>query len=303
LTLGRPDLVHVLPVAGDEAELLSLVASAQQGSEHPVGRAVLEGAARRGARLLPLAEFHAVPGKGVDAVIGGRHVIAGSRRFMAERDVPLAALDGLAADPAAQGLGLVYAAELGDAARPLGVLAVGDTLRPGAAAAVAALRRRGLGVLLLTGDAEPVARAVAAAVGIEDFRAGVLPADKAAEVVRLKAAGRRVAMVGDGINDAPALAAADLGIALATGTDVAAAASGMTLMRAEPMLVPAALDLAHRAVTKIRQNLFWAFAYNVVGIPLAALGLLSPVLAGAAMAFSSVSVVANSLLLRRWRAP
>jgi Cu+-exporting ATPase len=156
--------------------------------------------------------------------------------------------------------------------------------------------------MLLTGDAEPAARAVAASVGIADIRAGVLPGDKAAEVARLKAAGHRVAMVGDGINDAPALAAADLGIALATGTDVAAAASGITLMRAEPLLVPAALDLARRTVAKIRENLFWAFVYNVVGIPLAALGWLSPVVAGAAMAGSSLSVVANSLLLRRWRA-
>jgi P-type Cu+ transporter len=156
-------------------------------------------------------------------------------------------------------------------------------------------------VTLLTGDAEPVARSVAAQLGIEDVRAGLLPVDKAAEVARLRARGHRVAMVGDGINDAPALASADLGIALASGTDVAAAASGMTLIRAEPMLVPATLDLAHRAMAKIRENLFWAFAYNVVGIPLAALGLLSPVIAGAAMAFSSVSVIANALLLRRWR--
>jgi Cu+-exporting ATPase len=143
---------------------------------------------------------------------------------------------------------------------------------------------------------------VARAVGIDELRAGVLPADKAAEVKRLQAAGHRVAMVGDGINDAPALATADLGIALASGTDVAAEASGVTLMRPEPRLVPATLELARRAVAKIRQNLFWAFAYNVVGIiPLAAMGYLSPMIAGAAMAFSSVSVVANALLLRRWR--
>jgi P-type Cu+ transporter len=301
LTLGRPALEAVLPVAGDEAELLALMGSAQQGSEHPIGRAVLEGAARRGMALLPLGDFHAVPGKGVDAVIGGRRILAGSRRFLLEHQVPLAALDALAAGPAAQGLGLVYAAELGTAPRALGVLAIGDRLRAGAADAVAALRRRGIAVTLLTGDAELVARSVAAQLGIEDVRAGLLPVDKAAEVARLRARGHRVAMVGDGINDAPALASADLGIALASGTDVAAAASGMTLIRAEPMLVPATLDLAHRAMAKIRENLFWAFAYNVVGIPLAALGLLSPVIAGAAMAFSSVSVIANALLLRRWR--
>jgi Cu+-exporting ATPase len=230
-------------------------------------------------------------------------MLVGSRRLMEERGVALAALDALAAAPAAQGLGLVYAAELGDPSRPLGVLAAGDQIRDGAAEAVAKLRQCGIAVVLLTGDAEAAARAAARAVGIDELRFGVLPGDKAAEVMRLKSAGQRVAMVGDGINDAPALAAADLGIALATGTDVAAAASGMTLMRAEPLLVPAALDLARHTVAKIRQNLFWAFAYNVVGIPLAALGLLSPMIAGAAMAFSSVSVVTNSLLLRRWRAP
>jgi P-type Cu+ transporter len=235
--------------------------------------------------------------------VGGRRLLAGSRRFLAERQVPLDVLDPLAAAPAAEGLGLVYAAELAPAPRPLGVLAVGDTLRPGAAEAVQALRQRGIAVMLLTGDAEAVARNVAQALGIAEYRAGLLPGEKAAEVATLQRAGRHVAMVGDGINDAPALAAAELGIALASGTDVAAAASGMTLMRAEPMLVPAALDLARRAVAKIRENLFWAFAYNVIGIPLAALGLLSPVIAGAAMAFSSVSVITNSLLLRRWRAP
>jgi P-type Cu+ transporter len=303
LTEGRPELAQLLPVAGSEAALLALVASAQQGSEHPLGRAVLEAARRQGAELLPLRQFRALPGKGVDAVIGTRHIIAGTRRLMQEQGVPLDALDVLAAAPAAQGLGLIYAAELAAMPAPLGVLSLGDRVRPGAAAAVAALRRRGIEVMLLTGDGEAVARTVAQAVGIDAFRAGVLPQDKAAEVTRLRAAGRRVAMVGDGINDAPALASADLGIALAGGTDVAASASGITLMRADPMLVPASLDLARRSVAKIRQNLFWAFAYNVVGIPLAAAGWLNPMIAGAAMAFSSVSVVANALLLRRWRAP
>jgi Cu+-exporting ATPase len=302
LTVGRPELMSVLPVEGDADALLALVAAAQQGSEHPLARAVLGAARSRGLALAPLGEFRALPGRGVDAVVGGRRIIVGSRPMMAERGVPLDALDALSAAPAGQGLGLIYAAELAAAPRPLGVLALGDRVRPSAAAAVAALRRRGVAVMLLTGDAEPAARAVAASVGIADIRAGVLPGDKAAEVARLKAAGHRVAMVGDGINDAPALAAADLGIALATGTDVAAAASGITLMRAEPLLVPAALDLARRTVAKIRENLFWAFVYNVVGIPLAAVGWLSPVVAGAAMAGSSLSVVANSLLLRRWRA-
>jgi P-type Cu+ transporter len=300
LTHGRPRLTAVLPLAGDADALLALVAAAQQGSEHPLARAVLDQARARGLAPAPLAQFRALPGKGIDAVVAGRRIVVGSRRLMAEMNVPLAALDALAAALAEQGLGLLYAAELADAPRALGVLAAGDEVRPGAAPAVSALRRRGIRVSLLSGDSETVARSVARTVGIDSFRAGVLPADKAAEVRRLQSEGHVVAMVGDGINDAPALAAADLGIALA-GSDVAAAASGMTLLRPDPRLVPAALDLSRRAVARIRDNLFWAFAFNVVGIPLAAMGVLSPVISGAAMAFSSVSVVANSLRLRRWR--
>jgi P-type Cu+ transporter len=301
LTEGRPRLTAVLPLAGEADALLALVAAAQQGSEHPLARAVLDEARTRGLALGPLAQFRALPGKGIDATVAGRRILVGSRRLMAEMNVPLAALDALAVAPAEQGLGLLFAAEIGHTARPLGVLAAGDEVRAGTAAAVAALRRRGILVRLLTGDSEIVAHAVARTTGIDTVDAGVLPADKAAEVRRLQAEGHVVAMVGDGINDAPALAAADLGIALAAGTDVAAAASGITLMRPDPLLVPAALDIARLAVARIRENLFWAFAYNVVGIPLAAAGVLSPVLAGAAMAFSSVSVVANSLRLRRWR--
>jgi Cu+-exporting ATPase len=302
LTEGRPRLAAVLPLAGAADALLALVAAAQQGSEHPLARAVLDAAAgARGLALAPLTQFRALPGKGIDAIVAGRRIIVGSRRLMAEMNVPLAALDALAAAPQEQGLGLLYAAELTEAPVPLGVLAAGDDVRPGAAAAVGALHRRGVPVMLLSGDSEIVTQAVARAAGIDTARAGVLPADKATEVRRLQGEGRVVAMVGDGINDAPALAAADLGIAFAGGTDVAAAASGVTLMRPDPLLVPAALELSRLAVARIRENLFWAFAYNVVGIPLAALGVLSPVLSGAAMAFSSVSVVANSLRLRRWR--
>ncbi|HEX6843216.1 MAG TPA: heavy metal translocating P-type ATPase [Stellaceae bacterium] len=301
LTEGRPRLIEVLPIAGEEGALLALVAAAQQGSEHPLARAAIAAASERGLALAPLAQFRALPGRGIDATVAGRRIIVGSRRLMAEMNVPLALLDALAAAPAAQGLGLLYAAELTQGARPLGVLAAGDAVRPGAAPAVVKLRERGFSVSLLTGDSEIVAQAVARAVGIEDVQAGVLPADKAEAVRRRQNAGRVVAMVGDGINDAPALATADLGVALAGGADVAAAASGITLMRPDPLLVPAALDLARLGVRRIRENLFWAFAFNVVGIPLAALGVLSPVLAGAAMAFSSVSVVANSLRLRHWR--
>ncbi|HYM01881.1 MAG TPA: heavy metal translocating P-type ATPase [Stellaceae bacterium] len=301
LTLGRPSVVDVLALEGSGDALVALAASAQQGSEHPLATAVLAWARQRGLSLMPPRDFRALPGKGIDAIVGGRRVIVGSRRLMEENGVPLAQLNALADEPAARGLGLMFVAALEAPPRPLGVIAVGDEIRPGAAEAVEALRGRGLLVTMLTGDAEAPGRASARAVGIDEVRAGVLPGDKAAEIARLQGQGRRVAMVGDGINDAPALAAADLGIAMASGADVAASASGITLMRGDPMLVPAALDLAHRAVGKIRENLFWAFGYNVVGIPLAALGLLSPIVAGAAMAFSSVSVIANSLLLRRWR--
>ncbi|MGE5202978.1 MAG: HAD-IC family P-type ATPase, partial [Acidobacteriota bacterium] len=197
------------------------------------------------------------------------------------------------------GIGAMLAAEIAPTPRPLGVILAGDTVRPSAAQAVARLKRLGIEPVLLTGDAEGPARKVAAEVGISELRWGVLPADKLAEIERLRAAGAVVAMVGDGINDAPALAAADLGIAMADGTDVALASAGVALMRGDPDLVADVLGLARATIAKIRQNLFWAFVYNVVGIPLAALGLLSPIVAGAAMAFSSVSVVSNSLLLRR----
>ena len=181
------------------------------------------------------------------------------------------------------------------------MLGFADPLRPGAAEAVAALKARGLTVRMLTGDNPAVAAAIARAAGLDGFEAEVKPEGKAAALAALERAGRRVAMVGDGINDAPALAAATLGIAMGTGTDVAIAAAGVTLMRPDPRLVPAALDIARRTVAKIRQNLFWAFIYNVSGLPLAALGFLTPALAGAAMAMSSVSVVSNSLLLKRWK--
>jgi P-type Cu+ transporter len=301
LTEGKPRVIGVFPVTGSSDDFVALVAAAQQGSEHALGEAALGEARRRALKLAPLQQFRALPGKGIEAQLEGRRLVIGSRRLMDERRVPLAPLDERAAAAVGQGQGVVYAAEVSDKPKPLGVLVLGDTLRPGAADAVVSLRARGLFVTLLTGDADSVARGVARAVGIDEYHAAVLPAEKAAAVERLRASGHRVAMVGDGINDAPALAAADLGIALASGTDVAAEAAGVTLMRPDPRLVPAALDLAQRAVAKIRQNLFWAFVYNVIGIPLAAMGWLSPVIAGAAMAFSSLSVVLNALLLRRWR--
>ncbi|HVM80695.1 MAG TPA: heavy metal translocating P-type ATPase [Stellaceae bacterium] len=298
LTLGKPELAAVMPLAGSEAELLTLVASAQQGSEHPLARAVVAAARARGLVLAPVGSFRAVPGKGIEAEVGGRRLLVGNARLLAEGGIDTAALTALAASAPA-GTGAMLAAEIAPVRRPLGLLLAGDPIRQSAAPAVARLRALGIETVLLTGDAEGPARKVAAEVGIEKVRWGVLPAEKLAEVERLKSVGEVVAMVGDGINDAPALAAADLGIAMASGTDVAMASAGITLMRGDPALVAEVLGLARATVAKIRQNLFWAFVYNVVGIPLAALGWLSPIVAGAAMAFSSVSVVANSLLLRR----
>ena len=298
LTLGKPTLSAVKPLVGSELDLLTLVASAQQGSEHPLARAVVAAARARRIVLAPVADFRAIPGKGIAAEIAGRRLLVGTERLLAEAGIETAELMRLAAEAPA-GVGAMLAAEIAPTPRPLGVILAGDTVRPRAAQAVARLKRLGIEPVLLTGDAEGPARKVAAEVGISKLHWRVLPADKLAEIERLKAAGEVVAMVGDGINDAPALAAADLGIAMADGTDVALASAGVALMRGDPDLVADVLGLARATIAKIRQNLFWAFVYNVVGIPLAALGLLSPIVAGAAMAFSSVSVVANSLLLRR----
>lgn len=217
---------------------------------------------------------------------------------MAELGVSLGPLAGPAAALGAEGATVVWIAE---GERALGAIALRDRVRPTAAEAVRRLHTAGVRTMLLTGDQEGAARAVAAELGIEHVVAQVLPEDKARHVRALRAEGRVVAMVGDGVNDAPALAAADVGFAMGEGTDVALQTAGVTLMRSEPLLVPAALEVSRATTRKIRQNLFWAFAYNVLGIPLAAAGLLTPMLAGAAMAASSVSVVTNALLLRRWR--
>ena len=305
LTAGHPELVALTPAAGVDAdELLRLAAALQAGSEHPLAQAVQSGAVQSravqsGAESLfvPRAtDVRALPGRGVQGEIEGRALRLGSDRLMREAGVDLQALADEAGRLQRDGRTVSY---LADGPRLLGLLGFGDAAKPGAAEAVAILRRRGLHVVLLTGDNQGAAEATARALGIEDVIAGALPADKAERIASLRARGS-VAMVGDGVNDAAALAAADLGLAMSTGTDVAAAAAGITLMRGDPRLVPAALDIASRTFQRIRQGLFWAFAYNVVGIPLAASGLLSPVVAGAAMAFSSVSVVGSALLLRRW---
>jgi len=320
LTMGRPAVTDVNPAvaatAGGgthgaatlEAEILRLAASAERGSEHPVGAAIVAEAERRGLALAEPRDFKAVPGHGLRAIVDGRAVLLGNPKLMADAGVELGGLAAAGEELAARGRTPIYLAADG---RALGVIAVADTLKPGAAAAVAALRRQGIEVVMLTGDNRRTAQAIAAEAGIEAVRAEVLPEHKALEVRRLQEAGRVVAMVGDGINDAPALAQADVGIAIGTGTDVAMAAADITLVGGDLSAVAAAIALSRRTIRTIRQNLAWAFGYNVILIPVAAGALYPlfgvwveqmPIYAGAAMAFSSVSVVTNSLRLRRFRA-
>lgn len=301
LTEGRPELRELLPAEGvDNGELLRLAASLQADSEHPLAKAVRSRAEAEGSAPPASQAFRALPGRGVSAEVEGRRLVLGSARLIAESGLSTT-LEVQAKRLASSGLTVSWLGELQPEPRVLGLLGFGDAVKPSAREAVQALRERGVATVMLTGDGRGAAEAVAAEVGVDRVVAEVLPEGKADAVAGLRSEGKVVAMVGDGINDAPALAAADIGIAMATGTDVAMNTAGVTLMRGDPALVPAAIDISRRTYRKIRQGLFWAFAYNVVGIPLAAFGLLSPVLAGGAMALSSVSVVANALLLRRWR--
>ena len=298
LTVGRPTLVSFEAPRAQRQSRLGLAAAAQSGSEHPLAKAVLEAA--RGMQIERPQNVKAVAGRGVLATVNGRQFAVGSMRWMSELGVDLAPFADKTAALEARGLTLACLADLTDTPVLMAAMAFGDQARPEAAEAIRQLHERGLRTVMVTGDNAAAATAVARTLGIGDVRSQVLPEDKVEIVRALRGARRRIAMVGDGVNDAPALAAADLGIAMGSGTDVAMHAAGVTLMRPDPRLVPAALDISRRTYAKIRQNLFWAFAYNVVGIPLAALGVLSPVIAGAAMALSSVSVVANTLLLKRW---
>ena len=308
LTIGQPRLAALRMAPGvDEAALLAAVASVQSGSEHPLARAALAAARQRGLTIAAPEDVHAIPGRGTQGRVARRAYLVGSLPWMQELGVALGALADAAADWQTQGMTVSAVAERAadGALTALALLGFGDEPKPGAREALAALRARGLRCVMISGDNRGAAQAMARRLGLnpeaDEVLAEVLPGDKAAAVERLKAGGRVVAMVGDGVNDAPALAAADVGMAMGSGADVAMHAAGVTLMRGDPALVAAALDISRRTVGKIRQNLFWAFAYNVAGIPLAALGYLSPVVAGAAMALSSVSVVANALMLKRWR--
>ena len=309
LTVGQPRLTALEVAHGlDEGAVLQAGASLQSGSEHPLARAVVQRAQEIGLQLTAPEAVHAVPGRGTEGQVQGHSYLLGSLRWMDELGVALGPLAERAAQLQAEGATVsALALRTPKGLALLALMAFADEPKPGARAALAQLRARGQRVVMISGDNRGAAEAMARRLGLDpdagEVRAEVLPGDKAAQVVELQKGGQVVAMVGDGVNDAPALAAADVGMAMGNGTDVAMHAAGITLMRGDPMLVAAALDISHRTVMKIRQNLFWAFAYNVAGIPLAALGYLSPVVAGAAMALSSVSVMANALLLKRWKVP
>ena len=326
LTVGQPRLISLTSVAGDEtslpesdAQLLLWAASLQSGSEHPLAHAVVQAAKAQGLTFSAPEDVKAVPGFGSEARVQGRNLLLGSLRWMETLEAPAGNWQSQAAQLQLQGATVsVLAQRTSAGVSPLAVLAFGDEPKPGVQAALNLLRQRGLRLVMISGDNQGAAHAMAVRLGLkpEEVFADVMPGDKAALVKTLQqnvsdpqGKPHVVAFVGDGINDAPALAAADVGLAMANlnadgqrgGTDVAMQAAGITLMRGDVALVAGAFDISARTVSKIRQNLFWAFAYNAAGIPLAALGYLSPVVAGAAMALSSVSVMTNALLLKRWK--
>ena len=297
LTEGRLGVRAVHATDGDDDALLTVAATAQGGSEHPLARAVVRAATDKGIPVELPTSFQAHAGMGIEAVVNGQQVLIGSPRWLPERGIDL--------DPHADQIealetgGTVMVIAVDGAFR--GWIALEDPIRATSRDAVASLTRLGIEPVMLTGDNVRTAKAVASAIGIERVVAETLPADKVSEVRRISASGRVVAMVGDGVNDAPALAAADVSLAMATGSDVAMHTAGITLMRSDPTLVADAIDISRATSRKIRQNLFWAFAYNVLAVPLAVAGILTPVIAGGAMALSSVSVVSNALLLRNWK--
>jgi Cu+-exporting ATPase len=307
LTLGKPKLVAVVAAPGrDEAELLRLAAALERGSEHPLAAAIVEGAEERGLKLSAAEDFASHTGKGVTGRVEGRRVALGNKILLADLGVDPSSLVERADEMRSEGQGVMFVAVDGEAA---GLIAVADPIKESAAAAIAGLKKEGIRLVMLTGDNKRTAEAVARSIGgIDEVMADVLPDQKQAVVERLRAQGRRVAMAGDGINDAPALAAADVGIAMGTGTDVAMESASVTLVRGDLGGIVRARRLSRAVMRNIRENLFFSFVFNAAGVPIAA-GvlypvsglLLSPIIAGAAMAFSSVAVIGNSLRLRAAR--
>ncbi|WP_029100894.1 heavy metal translocating P-type ATPase [Brevibacillus thermoruber] len=295
VTKGEPELTDVLAYGMEEAELLVLVGAAEKHSEHPLAQAIVKGIADRGVTLTGADSFEAIPGFGIRAAVDGREVLVGTRRLLDRHQIPFDQAAEAMSQLEREGKTAMLVAVDG---RLAGLVAVADTIRPTSREAVQRLKAMGLEVVMMTGDNRQTAEAIARQAGIDRVIAEVLPEGKADEVKKLQQQGRRVAMVGDGINDAPALATADIGMAIGTGTDVAMEAADITLMRGDLTGVADAIVMSRKTIRNIKQNLFWAFAYNALGIPVAALGFLAPWLAGAAMAFSSVSVVLNALRLQ-----
>ncbi|OPX87393.1 MAG: Copper-exporting P-type ATPase A [Pelotomaculum sp. PtaB.Bin104] len=301
ITKGEPALTDLLPAPeykGYEKELLQLAGTAEKNSEHPLAQAIIRYAKEKDAALNDPQQFKAIPGHGVDAVIEGSRILLGTRKLMQENQVDITELTAAIAKLEGEGKTAMLMAVDG---KPAAIIGVADTIKETSKEAIAQLKSMGLEVWMLTGDNRRTAEAIAQQVGVENVLAEVLPEDKAKQVEKLRAQGKTVGMVGDGINDAPALVTADVGFAIGTGTDVAIEAADITLMRGDLRGIVAAIRLSRATIKNIKQNLFWALAYNTIGIPVAALGFLNPVVAGAAMAFSSVSVVTNALRLRRFK--
>lgn len=300
LTEGKPAVKKLFVFDTSEEEVLTILATIQNGSEHPLGKAIIDEAKRRNVTFEHPQTFKALPGRGLEAVVHGKKYIIGSKRVVTEMKVQEQIISNMAQDRESLGETVSYLIDV-DAGKIVGFVTFSDTVKESARKTVDLLKTLGVKTVMLTGDNQGSANAVAKELGIDTVHAEVLPQHKSDVIQELRKQGEIVGMVGDGINDAPALAAAHVGMAMSTGTDVAMHTAGITLMRGNPLLIPDAISVSRKTYSKIKQNLFWAFIYNVIGIPLAALGYLNPVVAGAAMALSSVSVVSNSLLLKRWK--
>lgn len=297
ITKGTPELTDIQAIGIEENKLLKLVASAENASEHPLGEAIVKGATQRGIELLDVESFDSITGKGIAAKVGGQEVLVGNRALMSDMKIVADEVYSSMEEYEHSGKTAMIVAVDGVLS---GVVAVADTVKEHSAEAIAKLKEMNIEVYMITGDNERTARAIAEQVGVENVLAEVLPEHKAEEVEKLKALGKQVGMVGDGINDAPALASSNVGFAIGTGTDIAIEAGDITLIKGDLRDIPKAISLSKQTMKTVKQNLFWAFIYNTLGIPVAALGLLNPMIAGAAMAFSSVSVLTNSLRLKKY---